>query len=95
MKTDYFKKAHLVLRISILILICFLGNSVHGQVTEQENDTIKKGYAVGALQLENPASVIEAYSYDPVTDKYIYTKTKYTKALNRFRVKNKSLFLYF
>ncbi len=32
-------------------------------------------YNKGKLDIDNPKSIIEAYTYDPVTDKYILTKT--------------------
>ncbi len=41
---------------------------------ETENDTIK-GYNTGQIAISNPVSVVEAYSYDPGTDRYILTKT--------------------
>jgi cell surface protein SprA len=40
----------------------------------QEKDTVK-GYNTGVLQLSDPNSIISAYTYDPITDRYIYTKT--------------------
>ncbi|MBS7787218.1 cell surface protein SprA [Flavobacterium sp. CYK-55] len=46
---------------------------VQEQVQEQENDSIKPGYSSGSLELSNPPSILEAYTYDPATDRYIYT----------------------
>ncbi len=40
-----------------------------------EIDSTKTGYSQGSLGLANPSSILEAYSYDPVTDRYIYTNT--------------------
>ncbi len=39
-----------------------------------DQDTVK-GYNTGVIELPNPNSILEAYSYDPATDRYIYTKT--------------------
>ncbi len=47
--------------------------TVNAQVVESQ-DTVK-GYDTGKLDLPNPNSILESYSYDPVTDRYIYTKT--------------------
>ena len=41
---------------------------------ETENDTVK-GFSKGKIKLANPRSILEAYTYDPNTDRYIYTKT--------------------
>jgi cell surface protein SprA len=33
------------------------------------------GYNTGSIKLDNPKSVVEAYTYDPKTDRYVLTKT--------------------
>ncbi|WP_339835488.1 cell surface protein SprA, partial [uncultured Flavobacterium sp.] len=33
------------------------------------------GYSQGSLGISNPSSILEAYTYDPVTDRYIYSNT--------------------
>jgi len=48
---------------------------VFAQVPEQEKDSIKTGVDLGKLKVSNPQSIIEAYTYDIATDRYIYTKT--------------------
>ncbi|PWA06809.1 T9SS outer membrane translocon Sov/SprA [Flavobacterium psychrotolerans] len=57
------------------MLVFLVSFSIHAQVNEPVQDTVKKGYTVGALKLDNPPSILEAYSYDPVTDRYIYTNS--------------------
>jgi len=42
---------------------------------EIENDSIKPGYSQGSLGIPNPSSILEAYTYDPITDRYIYSNT--------------------
>ena len=39
----------------------------------EEQDSIKTGYSVGKITMPNPKSIIDAYTYDPVTNRYIYT----------------------
>ncbi|UII80859.1 cell surface protein SprA [Flagellimonas sp. CMM7] len=47
-----------------------------GQETnEQVQDSVKTGFAIGQLILENPDSIIAKYSYDPKLDRYIYTES--------------------
>ena len=58
-------------------ILCFLATiSLMGQETEEQNqDTIPSGIALGHLILENPSSIIAKYTYDPKTDRYIYTES--------------------
>ncbi|MES2863674.1 MAG: cell surface protein SprA [Bacteroidota bacterium] len=39
----------------------------------QEQDTTKTGYSVGQINMPNPKSIIDGYTYDPITNRYIYT----------------------
>lgn len=59
------------LKNSFLILFFFAFTNA---VAQEVNDTVK-GYNKGKMDLPNPKSILEAYTYDPVTDRYIYTKT--------------------
>lgn len=52
-----------------------------------QNDTIpqdstKTGYSLGRLQLKNPQSIISKYTYDPLTQRYIYTENLGTYNIN-------------
>ena len=38
-------------------------------------DTTKTGYSLGNLKMPNPSSIVSKYTYDPLTDRYIYTET--------------------
>lgn len=57
--------------------VCFLiATNLIGQETdEQVQDSVKTGFALGRLILENPDSVIAKYAYDPKLDRYIYTES--------------------
>lgn len=59
------------------LLFLMTGFSVFAQVDEEEDDTPTDtiGYNQGKVALPNPPSIIEAYTYDPVTDRYVYTHT--------------------
>ncbi|AXG75215.1 cell surface protein SprA [Flavobacterium arcticum] len=54
----------------------FFGVALQAQITEEEEqaarDTIK-GYNTGKIEIDNPRSIVDAYTYDPVTNRYIYT----------------------
>ena len=49
--------------------------SLQAQVVEQEKDSVKTGIDLGKIKIPNPKSIIESYTYDPITDRYIYTKS--------------------
>ena len=78
METFYSKKIDSILKFSAYSLVFLFGISVQAQITETDEevqDSVKTGYTVGSLQMNNPPSIIEAYTYDPVTDRYVYTNS--------------------
>lgn len=69
-------KSH-VFRLFFLSVI-LLGTTQISQAqetNEQETDSVKTGFALGKLELENPESIVSKYTYDPVLDRYIYTES--------------------
>jgi cell surface protein SprA len=62
-------------KIHIFLLVFFCGFVSQAQVQGVVQDTIKKGYDVGEVQMPNPQSILSAYTYDPVTNTYIYTNS--------------------
>ena len=38
-------------------------------------DSTKTGYSLGQLEMPNPDSIVSKYTYDPSTDRYIYTES--------------------
>lgn len=38
-------------------------------------DTTKTGFSLGKITIPNPQSIVSKYTYDPITDRYIYTET--------------------
>jgi len=62
-------------KIYFFLLVLFCGFVSQAQDQGVVQDTVKKGYDVGEVQLANPQSVLSGYTYDPVTDTYVYTNT--------------------
>jgi cell surface protein SprA len=62
-------------KIYIFLLVFFCGFVAQAQVQDVVQDTIKKGYDVGEIHLANPQSILSAYTYDPVTNTYIYNNS--------------------
>ena len=76
MKTEYSKDFSNNFKYAFSVVFLFFGFAMQAQVTEEEEesrDTIK-GYNTGKIEVPNPTSIVEAYTYDPVTNKYIFTK---------------------
>ncbi|HKX85654.1 MAG TPA: cell surface protein SprA, partial [Flavobacterium sp.] len=71
MKKYIIHPAKLFHKSSSFLLFFFVSLSAFAQ---EEQDTVK-GYNKGNMELPNPSSILEAYTYDPTTDRYIYTKT--------------------
>lgn len=57
--------------------VCFLiaTNLIGQETNEQVQDSVKTGFALGQLILENPDSIIAKYSYDSKLNRYIYTES--------------------
>jgi cell surface protein SprA len=62
-------------KICIFLLFLSCGNVLRAQVNPAVKDTTKTQYSVGKVELQDPPSVISAYKYDPITDRYIYTNS--------------------
>ncbi len=45
-----------------------------GDVNEQQVDSVKTGFSLGRLVLENPESIVTKYIYDPKLDRYIFNE---------------------
>lgn len=79
MKTDYSKDFYIRLRCAISVVFLLFGVASHAQVDEEEEELQKardtvKGYSAGKVEMANPSSIVDAYTYDPVTNRYIYTE---------------------
>ena len=55
-------------------LLFILGIIFGGFSTAQAQDSTSTGFEMGRMELPNPQSIIDLYTYDPITDRYIYTQ---------------------
>lgn len=55
-------------------IVMFFGLLGFGQQQEEEQDSTKTGFTMGRMTMPNPNSIVSKYTYDPVTDRYIYTE---------------------
>jgi len=56
-------------KLLAIIGFIFIGQNLLAQ------DTLVTGSSMGRLDLPNPTSIQNLYTYDPITDRYIYTQT--------------------
>lgn len=69
-------------KICILLLVLLCGTVLRAQVNPPTQDTTKTQFSVGKIELEDPPSVMSAYRYDPITDRYIYTNSAEGVSIN-------------
>ena len=75
MKTLYINNRNIIFKISVFFLILFSGFNLQAQNTTTPQDSTKMGFSVGQIGISNPPSVVNLYTYDPKTDRYIFTST--------------------
>lgn len=77
MKTEYPNSFLKALKISCFGLILLFSFTVQAQEDEDEDFTPSDttGYSIGKVVLGNPSSILSAYTYDPVTDRYIFNSS--------------------
>ena len=67
---------NILTRISIFIVVMLLFQTVAvAQQAPPVQDSTKTTFTFKDLKLKNPASIISKYTYDPKTDRYIYTES--------------------
>ncbi|WPR71794.1 cell surface protein SprA [Flavobacterium sp. NG2] len=62
-------------RIYTFLLILFCGFVSLAQVNTVAQDTVKNGVSLGKVQMKNPKSILSAYTYDPISNRYLYNNT--------------------
>ncbi|MBT8271475.1 MAG: cell surface protein SprA, partial [Bacteroidia bacterium] len=60
---------------ALLGIICLVSLQSWAQQTPAQQDTTSTGYTFNNLLLPNPNSIISKYTYDPITNRYIYTES--------------------
>ena len=61
--------------IPILVLVSTQAFSQQIPAEQDTTTTVKTGYSLGNMNMPNPQSIVSKYTYDPVTDRYIYTES--------------------
>ncbi|WP_425222962.1 cell surface protein SprA [Psychroserpens sp.] len=58
-----------------VLTLLLISNYGYAQVDPEDQDSTKTGFSLGKLNVPNPQSIVSKYTYDPITDRYIYTET--------------------
>ncbi len=58
-----------------LIALFWISFQTSAQVVTEENVDDKNSNLIGNIKIEDVNGIIEAYTYDPLTDRYVYTRT--------------------
>jgi len=75
LEKQYLEKIQGVYKIYTILIVLFCGVVSQAQIKQVVTDTTKAGFSTGKIQIKDPKSILSAYTYDPLTDRYIYTNT--------------------
>lgn len=73
METIYYTKPFSNLKKLLLGLVLLLSTTIFAQVNPTVVDST--GYSVGRVDIKDPNSIVNAYTYDVATNRYIYTRS--------------------
>jgi hypothetical protein len=62
------------LKTAILLFVLLGAYTVTAQEEETEQDTTATGYSLGKIELSDPNSILNKYTYDVDLDRYVYTQ---------------------
>ncbi|WP_083478270.1 cell surface protein SprA [Lacinutrix himadriensis] len=81
MNTTNYKSA-IEIKTQLFTIAAILLSFVAWSQEPTPQDSTSTGYSLGNLQMPNPTSIVSQYTYDPVTDRYIYTESVGTFNIN-------------
>lgn len=73
--TNYTFSKHIRFIALNCLMLFFTTIAFSQQVNPTVQDTTSTGFSLGNLNIPNPSSIVYKYTYDPITDRYIYTAT--------------------
>jgi cell surface protein SprA len=68
-------KNQLIGRLFAFLFVVFCNFVAQAQVAPVAQDTTNTGSSTGKIQVKDPQSILKAYTFDPVTGMYVYSKT--------------------
>jgi len=78
LRTIYYTKTYSYFKKLLIALAFLLNGTAFAQVPPTEppqTEPEQPGYSTGKVDITDPNSIVKAYTYDPVTNRYIYTNT--------------------
>ena len=64
-----------VYKVGFFKLLAIFSFIIGGYTVQAQDTTVVTGSSMGRMNLPNPQSIQDLYTYDPITDRYIYTQT--------------------
>jgi cell surface protein SprA len=74
LKITYLKLYKLTKKNTLFGLVLFFTATVWSQQPSQAQDSVKTGFSLGKIKTANPNSIESKYTYDPNSNRYIYTE---------------------
>ena len=74
MITTNYNFSHTISR-SLYFIVAFLLTLNAWSQEPTAQDSTSTGYSLGNLEMPDPNSIVSQYTYDPLTDRYIYTQS--------------------
>ena len=71
----FYKSIKQSLLLVVALVLSFNAFAQVEPVPTLENDSTKTGFSFGDILMPNPNSITSKYTYDPVTDRYVYTES--------------------
>jgi cell surface protein SprA len=75
LKTFFIKSIDSIPKIIGFLFVFLFAFDAYAQVDPEDQESVTdtiKGYNTGKIEIQNPPSVVSSYTYDPLTDRYIY-----------------------
>jgi cell surface protein SprA len=73
LKSIYITKSFINYRRILFAIVLLFSVASFSQVNPTPQDST--GYSIGRVEMQNPNSIVNMYTYDPVTNRYIYSST--------------------
>ena len=75
MSTTNYTLSKFIKHLLLINAFLLINDFSFAQQTPVAQDTTKTGFSLGQINMPNPDSIVSKYTYDPLTNRYIYTQS--------------------
>ena len=75
MSTTNYTSSKFIKHLLLINLTLLINGFSFAQQTPVAQDTTKTGFSLGQINIPDPDSIVSKYTYDPLTNRYIYTQS--------------------